>query len=334
MVDASFIASFLGKEASANSSFFSLEQNSQNGLALQANVSSSVVVDDKKSKSIDQNSEVGIVAETALMPVTGPSSVDSDGIGGAEEDYSLKNLDIYVVRKGDNIAQIAEMFGITVDTIYSANDMKKGDKLNEGDVLLILPFSGVEHQVVKGQTLKGIANLYKVSVDDIINANDIGEGAVIAVGEKLMIPGANMLSETKPKPKSKAGGTGVIAKGGSIVSNVSGYFIKPVPGSIKSRGVKPGHKGVDFAAPTGTPILASASGTVSIARGGWNGGFGTYVVISHSNGTKTLYAHMSKLNTSPGAQVSQGQVIGYVGNTGKSTGPHTHFEVWLAKNPF
>ena len=91
---------------------------------------------------------------------------------------------------------------------------------------------------------------------------------------------------------------------------------------------------MDFAAPTGTPILASASGTVSIARSGWNGGFGTYVVMSHSNGTKTLYAHMSKLNTSPGAKVSQGQVIGYLGNTGKSTGPHTHFEVIGAKNPY
>ncbi|MDO8482413.1 MAG: M23 family metallopeptidase, partial [bacterium] len=67
---------------------------------------------------------------------------------------------------------------------------------------------------------------------------------------------------------------------------------------------------------------------------GWNGGYGEYVVISHSNGTQTLYSHMSENITYPGMRVSQGQVIGYVGSTGKSTGSHLHFEVRGAKNPF
>ncbi|MDQ5954646.1 MAG: hypothetical protein QG583_574 [Patescibacteria group bacterium] len=326
-VEASFISSLLGKEVLASTNLYSLEQNSQNGLALEANVSSFAMVDGKKGSEIDESVEIGIVAETALSPVTGPSGVSNEET--ELEDFSLEDLDIYVVRKGDSVAQVAEMFGITPDTIYSANDMKKGDKFKEGDVWLILPVSGVEHKVAKGQTLQGIANLYKISVDDIISANDIGEGAVIAVGENLMIPGGNMLSETKPKTS----GTG-IAKGGSSVSSVAGYFIKPVPGSIKSRGVKPGHKGVDFAAPTGTPILAAASGKVLKAAMGWNGAFGNMVIVQHSNGTLTLYAHMSKIATSTGSQVTQGQVIGYVGNTGRSTGPHLHFEVRGARNPF
>jgi murein DD-endopeptidase MepM/ murein hydrolase activator NlpD len=102
----------------------------------------------------------------------------------------------------------------------------------------------------------------------------------------------------------------------------------------KSQGIH-GYNGVDLAAPTGTQVLAAASGQVLISRfGGWNGGYGNYIVIKHSNGTQTLYAHNSANYVSVGQWVSQGDVIGLVGNTGKSTGSHLHFEVRGAKNPF
>ena len=265
--------------------------------------------------------DVNIDSDNALVASTGPAGASGDAMGGGP--YSLDNVDIYVVRKGDTYSGIADMFGITVDTILSANDLPKGSKTPKvDDVLLILSFSGVEHTVVKGQTIQGIANLYKVSVDEIIKANDIGVGGKIVVGEKLMIPGASMLSENKPKTTISS-----TAKSGSSTKvSTSGYFRHPLPGSKVSRRETKTHHGVDYAAPTGTPILASASGTVLIARGGWNGGYGNYVVIKHDNGTKTLYAHMSKIGTSAGARVSQGSVIGYVGNTGRSTGPHLHFE--------
>lgn len=87
------------------------------------------------------------------------------------------------------------------------------------------------------------------------------------------------------------------------------------------------HKGVDFAAPTGTPIQAAGSGTAE--KAGWNGGYGNYVRIRHSNGFSTAYAHMSRIAAKPGTAVRQGQVIGYVGTTGMSTGPHLHYEVLL-----
>ncbi|MFA5827200.1 MAG: M23 family metallopeptidase, partial [Candidatus Paceibacterota bacterium] len=117
--------------------------------------------------------------------------------------------------------------------------------------------------------------------------------------------------------------------------NVAGYFINPVPAyARRSQGLHgPGNRGVDLAAPTGTPILASASGTVLLARKGWNGAYGNMIIINHPNGTKTLYAHLSKIATSTGDYVSQGEVIGYVGSTGRSTGPHLHFEVFNARNP-
>lgn len=313
-VEAGFLTSVFGDKASASE--VSIGNNSQNGLALKA-----IVVPPAAQAA---STSINIESDTALRPST---TSYSDAVGGIEE-FSDGDLDIYVVHTGDTVEIVAEMFGVSPDTILSANNMTKGEKLKVGDVLLILPFSGVEHTVAKGETLKGLATKYKVDLNDILSANDLDEDAKLVIGEKLMIPGANMLSETKPKP-----GTSV-AGGGSKVPSVAGYFINPVPGSVKSRGVKPGHKGVDFAAPTGTNIRAAAAGTVVIARNGYNGGFGNYVVIQHPNGVKTLYGHMSKIGTTAGAKVDQGEIIGYVGNTGRSTGPHTHFEVIGAKNPF
>ncbi len=90
-----------------------------------------------------------------------------------------------------------------------------------------------------------------------------------------------------------------------------------------------------MAASAGAPIRAAAAGEVIVSKtGGWNGGYGNYIVIKHANGTQTLYAHNSSNAVSAGASVAQGEVIGYVGNTGRSTGSHLHFEVRGAKNPF
>jgi murein DD-endopeptidase MepM/ murein hydrolase activator NlpD len=112
-----------------------------------------------------------------------------------------------------------------------------------------------------------------------------------------------------------------------------GYYLKPVNGK-RTQGIH-GYNGVDLAAPAGTPILASASGKVIISRNsGWNGGYGRYIVIQHDNGTQTLYAHNSENIVYGGADVVQGQVIAYMGASGKATGAHVHFEIRGAKNPF
>jgi len=91
------------------------------------------------------------------------------------------------------------------------------------------------------------------------------------------------------------------------------------------------HQGVDFAAPTGTPVLASAGGRVTQA--GWGGGYGNMITIDHGRGLMTRYAHLHRMNVRPGQQVGQGQVIGQVGSTGLSTGPHLHYEVWQDGRP-
>lgn len=329
-VRASLFGGLLKNNALAETTPYLNSTNSQTMFLLQANASSGALLNDKKKdQKLDPNATVNIVGENSLLPSVTPISGSPDLADEAPQ------TSVYVIRKGDSLAQIANMFNVTVNTILWANDMKKGDKLTEGDVLLILPISGLEHTVAKGQTLKSIAALYKADVTEIVQYNDIDINTELAAGSKLVIPNAERDggADTEPSKGTKTPPKGKPASGGTTVKSSSGFFINPVPGAVRTRGIKPGHRGVDLAAPTGTPIRAAAGGTVIIARNGYNGGFGNYVVIQHSNGTKTLYAHMSKLGATTGEKVSQGETIGYVGSTGRSTGPHLHIEVLGGKNP-
>ena len=110
----------------------------------------------------------------------------------------------------------------------------------------------------------------------------------------------------------------------------AGQFIWPINGTItspfcESRSWESCHPGLDIGASTGTPIRAAGSGVVQLA--GWNGGYGNFTCIGHGGGVSTCYGHQSRIGVSVGQHVSQGQVIGAVGSTGHSTGPHLHFEV-------
>ncbi len=299
--------------------------------ALQVSDSSQV----SNSKNNDSSSAATVIDDsgTAIVAPTGPMGVSD---GKDTSDSSNNDTSVYVVRDGDSLSQIAAMFGVSVDTILWANDMKKGDTLTPGDVLLILPVSGLEHTVTKGQTLQIIAKLYKVDVNDIIQNNDITLDTPLAAGETLIIPNAEKSPESST-PISDKDLAGAIAKDKLYyeqhpVQNFAGYYIDPVPGYRFSQGIHD-NNAVDLAIAKGTPIHAAASGRVIFARYGYNGGFGNVVIIDHANGTQTLYAHQSKLATKAGDEVYQGQVIGYVGSTGHSTGPHLHFEVHGAMNP-
>jgi murein DD-endopeptidase MepM/ murein hydrolase activator NlpD len=109
-------------------------------------------------------------------------------------------------------------------------------------------------------------------------------------------------------------------------------FINPIPSARINQGLH-GHNGIDLGAAVGTPIIASRGGTVKTSiSGGWNGGYGSYIVISHADGTETLYAHLAANYVSSGVTVTQGQAIGEVGMTGRTTGPHLHYEVHGASN--
>lgn len=341
--DASFLSTIFGTDAVASTpEIISSTQpatNSQNMVLLQANVSGASILDDKKQtknteeETVKKDVDISIVSDNALSPATSPLGV-SNGTASDEESFS-DQVSVYVIRKGDSIANIAKMFGVSVNTIYWANDLKKGDKLKEGETLVILPFDGLTHTVKAKETLAGIAKLYKADVSDILAFNGLTKNEKLSVGDELIIPDGQKSEESDKPVKSSSSNTGSSAKSKNLKS-VDGYFIYPLPTGPRIRKTQGMHDGyaIDIGAPAGTPIYASASGTVVVARTGYNGGYGTLVIIKHPNGTESRYAHMSKLGTSAGKQVSQGEVIGYVGTTGRSTGNHLHIEIRGAKNPF
>ena len=273
--------------------------------------------------------DITMVGGTALLSQDGPSGTAADIETAPPEATAIS---VYTVHKGDTLGGIAKMFGVTVNTIKGANDLS-GGVIREGDTLIILPIAGVKHTVVKGDTLASIAKKYKADADEIAKYNDVPDGP-LAVGAVLVVPdGELVVAPQAPKPSAKKPGVSLY-RGGSG-PDLGGYYAWPLNGGIITQGLH-GYNGVDIGAPSGTGIRAAASGTVIIARGGggWNGGYGNYIVIQHDNGTQTLYSHASKLYVSAGARVAQGATIGAVGRTGKATGPHLHFEVRGAVNPF
>lgn len=258
----------------------------------------------------------------ALKAEVGPSGTAADVVRAKPK---ADQISIYVVRNGDTISQIAEMFGVTPNTIMWANDLNRGNVIHAGDTLVILPVTGVEHTVKKGETLASIVKKYKGDLAEVMEFNNLSS-ATVAVGDTIIIPDgveAAAPSGSITSPFRGGGGPALV-----------GYFLRPIVGGAKTQGIH-GYNGIDIGASVGTNVLASAGGTVLVSRGsGWNGGYGNYIVIQHSNGTQTLYAHLSQNYISQGQSVVQGQVIGAVGRTGKATGPHLHFEVRGAANPF
>ena len=269
--------------------------------------------------------DITIVNNNSLLPDSGPMGTIAD----IEDKVGSDQISIYVVRDGDNLSQIASMFNVSVNTIIWSNDIGRGSKIVPGQTLVILPISGVKYEVKKGDTVKSIAKKLSSDVDEIIQFNDLPASGQLAEGQIIIVPNG----EITPAPSTKPGLKSSPVRGANGPS-YAGYYIRPIAYGRKSQGLH-GYNGVDLADSCGTPVMASANGDVIINReGGWNGGYGNYVVIDHSNGTQTLYSHLSSNIVSTGWHVVQGQVIGYVGSTGKSTGCHLHFEVRGAKNPF
>ncbi len=270
--------------------------------------------------------EVSTVGGSALLPDVGPEGASADL---SDQDYDHGQISIYTVHEGDSLASIAKMFDVSINTILWANNMQKGAKLAIGETLIILPVSGVEHTVKKGDSLASIAKKYKGDPDEVRAYNGLTEGDQLAVGSTVIIPDGempNLAPKTVKRASSKLHG----ANG----PDFGDYYRAPLASYRKSQGLH-GYNGVDLVEYVGAPVLAAASGDVVVSRqGGYNGGYGNYVVIQHDNGTQTLYGHLQSVAVAPGSHVSRGETIGYLGNSGRSTGPHLHFEVRGAKNPF
>ena len=184
---------------------------------------------------------------------------------------------------------------------------------------------GVYHTVQKGQTLYRIAKTYELDVKVLQRANHIGDPSKLREGTRLWIPGARRVLQIPDKPHPHT----AKKKTSPTVKPRKGFFIWPTKGTLTSRfGMRNGrkHEGIDIAAPKGTPVHSAADGKVVFS--GWGPtGYGKMVIIKHKHHLTTLYAHNSKLLVKKGSRVKQGQRISLMGNTGRSTGPHLHFEV-------
>lgn len=272
----------------------------------------------------EPDSPVSIVG-SALSPTDGP-------LGGLPENArdipTSDQISIYVVREGDTLGSIARAFGVTVNTVRWNNDIK-GSSITPGQTLVILPVSGIRHTVKKGDTIQAIAKQYKADLPEILSFNSLDAGDKLAIGDIVIVPDGEIVAGLDTPNGEMARRTRVVAPTRSL----DGFFVRPVSGP-RTQGIH-GYNAVDIAPPAGTPVVAAAAGKVIVSReGGWNGGYGTYIVIQHEGGVQTLYAHNQSNTVSQGETVEQGQVIGYVGRTGRATGNHLHFEVRGAKNPF
>lgn len=268
-----------------------------------------------------------LVVDGALVPEEGPSGTIADIVRPKNATIS-----VYVVRPGDTLSDIAQMFDVSVSTIKWANDIPTSGTIQIGQTLTILPVTGLKYTVKEGDTLSKIADKFEGDAGEITSFNGLEEDS-LAVGSEIIIPNGEIAAPVPASSGTKKSVPTYTTSQGT--PSQIGYYLRPIAGGVRTQGIH-GYNGVDLAAPAGTPILAAAEGNVIVAKGsGWNGGYGEYVVIQHSNGSQTLYSHASQVIVSVGQSVRQGQVIAYIGSTGRATGDHVHFEIRNGiQNPF
>ncbi len=233
------------------------------------------------------------------------------------------------VKAGETIGAIAEQYGISLATILWSNNLTARSYIRPGDKLKILPSSGVVHKVRKGDTISKIAKLYNTTPEKIIKSNKLKEdGTDMVIGEELLVPDGRMPAPVYVAPVRRYTQLSNIAAPPPSVSAPAGSgYLWPTAARRITQYFGWRHAGVDIGGPVGTAIYATRSGAVTRSQCGWNGGYGCYIIIDHGNGVTTLYGHEAKLYVSVGEEVAQGQTIGLMGSTGRSTGPHVHFEV-------
>jgi len=230
----------------------------------------------------------------------------------------------YTVAEGDTVSTIAEKFGVSTDTILWQNNLTQKSSIKPGDVLDILPVTGISHKVNKGDTVYSIAKKYDSSAQAIVDfpyntfTND--ETFALAIGQVVVVPDGVKPQAVQSSPRIRQ----LTPDAGTVVA--SGNFVWPAGGSL-TQYFSWYHKGLDIANRAAPNIVAADAGTVVVS--GWpdNYGYGNRVVIDHGNGYRTLYAHFSTIYVVAGQTVSRGDALGKMGCTGRCTGTHLHFEV-------
>lgn len=328
----------------------------EDGVSVSSEVSSAGLGEDEPLQPAGlaaRNDSAGLAADSSQQAdvlaagLASPDAFDALDSGGTADELSPIQLTrygcdtsvsdkycVYEVQEGDTLSSIAEQFGLqtTEDVaswellVYSNKPdiVSEDDLLQVGQKLRIPRGNGAVHTVLSAETLSDIADRFGVDIETIQAENGIGDADVLGIGTELLISNPTRFAPPSTGDGGLAGPQ-IIAGGDN-----SGFgFIWPVSGPISSY-FGPGHPlgiDIDLFGNNGTPVAAAKAGTVSFAGGNPCCSYGYYVVVDHGDGFQTLYAHFSSIAVSVGQYVEQGQLLGYSGITGYSTGPHLHFEV-------
>jgi len=263
-----------------------------------------------------------VVTPTATLPpdLTLPPEVSYDDLIDEVDEVEIswaehegrEEIITYAVAEGDTLWNIAAEFGLDLDTLRWSNpDLERNpDLLPVGMELVILPVPGIYHTVQAGETVSAIAKRYGVAEADILNypLNELTSPEALREGQQLVVAHAHKeLVRPTPQP------------------SLDSPFAWPLVGPI-TQYFSDGHRAIDIGAPYGSPVYAGREGWV--IRSGWaRTGYGYTVIVDHGEGLLSLYSHMKGEWVNVGDWVERGQLIGEVGSTGHSSGPHVHFEV-------
>jgi murein DD-endopeptidase MepM/ murein hydrolase activator NlpD len=278
--------------------------------------------------SVDDLMEFNQLSSTSIHPGDLIKVPYVAAMGGIAESDPLPppGFRWHILQPGETISSLMVRYNLSLAAIVGANPgISSLDRLPVGLELLIPPGEGMVVALEPEQTVLDLVEIYGLSPVALARANQIGSPADLRPGQMLFLPGVtprhalDRLAEVRERENT---------------------YIWPVHGRLTSffgprrlgRGTSNFHSGLDIAAPTGTPVVAARAGTVTFA--GWsNRGFGHLVKIRHAGGAETWYAHFSRILVTVGQQVRQGEVVGRIGSTGISTGPHLHFEVHEGGRP-
>ena len=304
-------------------------------------VATAVSLDSPAAQSLAASSIDAFAEETAVTPTPlpkGPLPVISDSSLAPlpnPRTYQTKppahTFQMHEVARGETPNIIASRYAISSDTLLGGNSWlsQDSDRLQVGAQLVILPIDGALHKVRAGETIESIAELYKVPAADIIAyaPNNLEFPFYRLVPEsELVIPGASIGQFLFTAPKSVA--TNAAGQPQWKVFG-TGTYIWPINGRCITQFYNGFHPAIDVSSSEGAPVYASDTGTITYASfaSGTYYDYGNLIVINHGNGFETFYAHLSSIGVFPGQTVTQGELIGFSGNTGRSSGPHIHFEI-------
>ncbi|MCL1818647.1 MAG: peptidoglycan DD-metalloendopeptidase family protein [Spirochaetaceae bacterium] len=224
------------------------------------------------------------------------------------------------VASGETISGIAAAAGLNLDTLVSVNRIQDVRKVPVGTQLKLPNQNGLLHTVKRGDSLSSIARAYAVTANAIADVNNLSS-ATIHPQQELFIPGAKM---KQLELKKILGELFVYPTSGRLSS---AFGMRPDPFT----GVQRFHNGIDIAGRIGTPVVAAMAGKA--AKIGVHPTYGKYIIVVHAGGYQTWYAHLNKVRIEQGKTVDQGQLIGDMGNTGYSSGPHLHFSIFKNESP-